>query len=492
MNKQLNRCQVDVNAMYKEIALNMINPLEIVREAISNSIDADAENIEIIKYIDEEYGLFSIEFLDNGIGMSEEEIKDFFNLGSSNKESKLIGKKGLGSKTFFRSRRLEIITQKYGIRHKAVIDNPWLKLKNKATLEYSIEKINPIEGDNGTSIKIIGYSISHPEQAFDFDLLKDYILWRTAAGSFKNRFTFLPELRRRINKMTVSPVIVIKDKINDMIEEFENGRQSRDYCKTFGPFHRDTYIDGEYVSFQIYGTISGYNQRSSITNFKQGEGHKSRFGVILAKDFMYIENTKHTMIDDDNYNAYHIMVNSQNFELTSDRNSIRNKDSVEVKWVLEESKKIILSQICKIAKNTYFKLVNEEEVRIKKEKKIEDLQNRLNDYLLKEELIDFPITKIPENEAQVVAIFIAMVSTGVISEFKIGEYSTHSATDIIAENTDGSIELIEVEYSLSRLFEHGHPIDSFDRVVCWDIDLPENFSKILDGKNLTIRKDKEK
>ncbi len=59
---------------------------------------------------------------------------------------------------------------------------------------------------------------------------------------------------------------------------------------------------------------------------------------------MYIENTKYNMIDDDNYHSYHITVNSQNFELTSDRNNIRNKESVAVKWVLEEAKKLILKQ----------------------------------------------------------------------------------------------------------------------------------------------------
>ena len=500
------KCEVNVVSIYEEIASNTINDLEIIREGISNSIDENAKRITIKKFIDDEFGLFSVSIGDDGDGMYLNGIGGFFNLAYSRKESNRIGEKGLGTKTYFRCRKLEVVTQRDGKRYKAVLDDPWKKLKNNIELEYTVEEIEPVEGEHGTTVKIIGYAVDHPEKVFDFDILKDYILWRTAAGAFKNKFTSFHELRKRINNMTVSPLVVLEDHIIGRYEEFvgehrfslpnenpevdEDGRQSNDYCKNFGPFHKETYLDGEYISFQIFGTVSGINQRTEITNFKQGEGHKSRFGVILCKDFMYIENTKQEMIDDGNYNAYHVMLNSQNFELTSDRNSIRNKESAAVEWILKEAKKIILRQICKVAKESYFSLVDTEETRIQTKKKIDELNKRLDEYGKKEciPIEGFPIVKMPTNEAQVISILTAMIATGIITDFRIGEYSSRSSTDIIAEMQDGSLELMEVEYCLSRLFAHGHPIDSFDTVVCWELDLPDNYSRVLDGKHLTVKK----
>ena len=37
--------------LFKEIVKNLINPLEVAREAISNSVDAEAKNINIEIYI---------------------------------------------------------------------------------------------------------------------------------------------------------------------------------------------------------------------------------------------------------------------------------------------------------------------------------------------------------------------------------------------------------------------------------------------------------
>ena len=70
------------NYLYKEVIKNVIDPLEIIREAISNSIDAEARNIEI-RIFKNENSKFSISIKDNGNGMNYEEIQSFFNLGYS-------------------------------------------------------------------------------------------------------------------------------------------------------------------------------------------------------------------------------------------------------------------------------------------------------------------------------------------------------------------------------------------------------------------------
>ena len=92
-------------SVFKEIALNTVNPLEILREAISNADDANANQINISIDRDEK-GQFIIMIEDNGDGMGVEEIHKFFNLGFSHKKSCKIGEKGFGTKTFYKSDKI--------------------------------------------------------------------------------------------------------------------------------------------------------------------------------------------------------------------------------------------------------------------------------------------------------------------------------------------------------------------------------------------------
>ncbi len=163
-------------SLYKEIAKNLVNPLEVPREAISNEIDAEARNITVEVYRNTE-GVFCISFTDDGYGMDCKEIESFYNLGDSRKDWKSIGGKVLGTKIFFKSRKITVITQKNNT-HKfiTVMNNPWKILNNDNIPTYTIENVEPIVGKNGTKVIIEGYQVDNPERYFNFDILKDYIL----------------------------------------------------------------------------------------------------------------------------------------------------------------------------------------------------------------------------------------------------------------------------------------------------------------------------
>lgn len=503
--KETKVCKVIEPSVFEEVTKNTVNPLEPVREGIANGVDAGATRIKIEKYIDPISKKFTIKIIDDGSGMEKEEIEYFFNIGDSHKSEKQIGCKGFGTKTFLKSSRIELITQKNGKRHKAILDEPWRKIEEEETLEYTIEEIPEVKGEDGTSVAIVGYAIDHPEKVFAFRTVKDYILWKTAAGSFKTKFLDEITLRKNIANMTVSPIVTIDDQIENMKSEFIGehvfGRNNEEYdlekissdiyCKTFEKIHRETIIDGKYVSFQIYGTISGREARKAIAEFGVGEGQKSRFGVLLCKDFINITNTKDLFIDNANYNHYHLMLNSQNFELTSDRNNIRNEDSPEYKWIMETAKEVIHENICKVAEKTYFKLKEEEEKALEMKRRIEDMKNRLEKYSLKKNLDikGFPVVKVPTNESQTLVVLTTMIALGLINDLVIGDYSSLASTDLIVEDTEGNIELIEVEYRLSNLFLHEHPIDSFDSIICWQVDVVEDYSKKINGTMLTVKKD---
>lgn len=506
------------SSVYKEIAKNIVNPLEVPREAISNSIDAEAKNINIELYRNDR-GLFCIDFIDDGFGMGRKEVESFFNLGDSRKDIRNIGEKGLGTKIFFKSRRIIVISQKgNNERTVAIMDEPWNDLNCNKVPRYTIESSSPIIGKDGTTIRIEGYLIDNPEKYFNFKTLKDYILWFTAGGSFKSIFATYPELNRYVKNMQIAPRIFINDRLQNIKEEIagthqffppqENPQEDKNeriykrsvnYCRHFGPYHRSTNINGEYVSFQMYGTVSGVNCRKSICKLKYTERLKSRFGIYLAKDFIPVVK-KASLITNSNYHHFHLIVNSQNFELTADRNNISNEDDPKIKWILNNVKKIIDEDIITVAENGYFRMRKEEECQFQIQEKNMSLKNRMSNYPKLEELDieNISVKKIPDNESQVAILLASLLSNKVFKNYikyidSIAHYSHQSTTDLICLNKDGEVMLVEIEFLLSNLFKHDHPYETFDCIVCWKVDIETNEKKkLIDGTELKLKCEKEK
>lgn len=73
-----------------------------------------------------------------------------------------------------------------------------------------------------------------------------------------------------------------------------------------------------------------------------------------------------------------MLVNSQAFELTSDRNNISNQDDSKVKWVFSEIRKIIYEDIIPLANEGYFKLRKNEEMEYFIREKYRKLTERLD------------------------------------------------------------------------------------------------------------------
>lgn len=76
-------------------------------------------------------------------------------------------------------------------------------------------------------------------------------------------------------------------------------------------------------------------------------------------------------INTEEYEHYHIMANSPNFKLTSDRNNISNIDDLNIKWVLQQIQDIVENQIKPIAEREYFAMIKKEEDEYEIKKKCE-------------------------------------------------------------------------------------------------------------------------
>jgi Histidine kinase-, DNA gyrase B-, and HSP90-like ATPase len=176
-----------------EIAKDFKRPQELLREALSNSWDASASTVSIS--IDatsaqrntkgRKKQLLNITIQDDGDGMNSEEIGFFFNLGDSHKPAGSIGTKGHGTKIYYKSEGIGILTHKDGNTITAETEvAPWESLKRGIIPTYRF-KISPnTAGARGTTIRVFGFDATHSE----FESLNEvtqYVRWSTIGGSLQ-------------------------------------------------------------------------------------------------------------------------------------------------------------------------------------------------------------------------------------------------------------------------------------------------------------------
>lgn len=183
--------KVDETQEFIEIACDFANPLDLVREAISNAYDADATKIWILFNVIEEYGekILKITLKDNGTGMDAKGLQSFFDLGNSLRrgDPQTIGEKGHGTKVYLNSQKIEVITTKDDWKFHAVMSEPFRKLHDRKIPEVDVKK-EKIEGsESGTEINIYGYNNNRRDK-FTHEILKDYIIWFTKQGAIEDQF----------------------------------------------------------------------------------------------------------------------------------------------------------------------------------------------------------------------------------------------------------------------------------------------------------------
>jgi hypothetical protein len=156
---------------------------EIIREAISNSVDANSKNISINIEIMEEEKIMTIKIKDDGDGMSPLKLeKNFFSLGESSKmNEESIGEKGHGTKTYICGERLVVNTTSQNVNTIAIMNEP-LNYRPKIP-KIEIEEPVSKKANNGTEVIIENINIdSRDIDKFRFGSLKAYLKWNTAGG----------------------------------------------------------------------------------------------------------------------------------------------------------------------------------------------------------------------------------------------------------------------------------------------------------------------
>lgn len=196
MTAKTTTARVNAANAYRQIITNFSDPLEFVREAISNSIDAGAQNLSIaVEQIKGPTGQPEILIVikDDGRGMDERCLERFFNLGDSaagelkdtasgEAEIRVIGEKGFGTKIYLNSRKVEVRTtdRDSDVSSQAISQGHLERIHNGMPPEY-VATQQP-QGFNGTEIKIFGYN-HNDSTKLGHDQIRDYILWFTKLGS---------------------------------------------------------------------------------------------------------------------------------------------------------------------------------------------------------------------------------------------------------------------------------------------------------------------
>ena len=343
--------EVNGTQEFIEIANDFSNPLDLVREAISNAFDAESKNISVDFRVVEEYGerLLKIIIEDDGTGMDYCGLKSFFDLGNSlrretKNETGAIGEKGHGTKVYFNSRKIEVISTKNGQMYHAVMNDPKKNLFNHIIPQVTVAKENATNDLSGTKIIIWGYNENRRDR-FTHDQLKDYVLWFTKFGSVEKCFGIdknkEAKLRLRgidretFEELNFGHIFPTESKNVDKLFDEHMVDAPKWYCKKVIiskslknfpeiKFNAVFYIEGAKVKYR-------YNPMIRHPGYSAPDGSYTmadRYGIWLCKDFIPVQRKNEWIVSKGSeFTKLHAFVNCQALRLTANRGSVENTPS---------------------------------------------------------------------------------------------------------------------------------------------------------------------
>lgn len=502
--------KVDETQEFIEIANDFSNPLDLVREAISNSYDAGSNEIKISFDVVKQYGesILKIVLKDNGSGMTPEQLQSFFDLGNSTRrgDENTIGEKGHGTKVYFNSKKIEVKTSVNGNGLLAVMDEPFKKLFDREIPTVNVSPNNDLS--DGTEITIYGYNNNRRDK-FTHPILRDYIVWFTKHGSIEKQFVdscyvvnlslkglgkdefeiipqghFFPEDSKDINKLfedflTKAPDHYSKKVIkNGVLKNYPEIRYQAIFC-----------IEGKYAKY-------GYNQMLRRPGYAAPEGAytiQERYGLWLCKDHIPIQRKNEWITyKGTEYTKFHAFINCQDLRLTANRGSVDNTPTEVLQDIKDEVLKIY-NDIVKGDEWTSMEWLEDEALsyqttekekgnfdwRIKKINRANIAQyNGIN-------LIE------PERESGVFSIFIMLSQIkSDLFPFYVVDYDTHDGIDVIAKGDAktpiASAKLFYVEFKRTLSKGFNHSFENLHSVVCWETDIKHD--EVLKDINKEERK----
>lgn len=452
---------------FLEIASDFENPLELIREALSNSYDANASKVDI-EVISEEDDVIIIR--DNGKGMTKKDLESFFDLGNSFKEGG-IGHKGHGTKIYYKSDKIEIETVKEGKKLVAKMEKPWNRLNNKEMPQYSIQE-NKSNNESYTKIKIHNFKAGQGLRAgsLTYNKIQHYIKWKTIGGSTEHYFRESPQTMEISIKLDENiddskDSLILSNKFNFPQENRipENKEYpSRHMCKVYPPKEIEIDIDGESMNLEIVGMVGGKEARNKLPTYGS---HKSQFGVWLAKDHIKVERINDTVGHDETYIHFMFIANCQDIELSANREKVRNKSGEVFQKINDE----ISNFMTKVIEDSWYKkYLDQRRIDTKKQRNqtqsssLEERENKIKD------LIEQNRRPVPSNTVETVAQIERSNSKDWLPQkLQVADFSPEEDVNTILQNGD-KIYRAAVYPKMSNFFEQEKALKHVEKFVCWE------------------------
>ena len=486
---------VDAVREFLEIAGDFTNPLEVVREAISNSVDAGANRIDISFTRPKEAGksVLVIEIRDDGHGMNAKRLQSFFDLGNSDKrdDGSKIGEKGHGTKVFFNCSSIRVETVHEGQRLVATMEYPFERLHDGQLPVASVDTEEAPSTPNGTRILIKGFNGGNGEP-FTQHRLHDYILWFTKFGSWESAVGITTHQHRVLYLNGLDETEAKEIKFGHFFPEnslpvqrlFDTYvvRAPDYYCKRvvrLGNLRRFPEI-----KFDAVFSIEGNKVKQAYNPMLRRQGYaapagaytvQDRYGLWLCKDFIPVERKNNWIgTKGSEFTKFHAFVNCQTLSLTANRGSISNTETM----ILEDLKEAIEKIYDEIVSSDDWRHIDwlEEQAGayVTSEKEAKDFKWR-QERAQKSNIAILDGTTLvePTRESGVYAMLVQLsILRPNLFPFEIVDYDTHSGIDVIAKMRDpvpvaaSILQYVELKYFLGSSMNHS--FDNMRAIVCWD------------------------
>ena len=493
MDKLTLKPSVDAAQEFIEIATDFSNPLDLVREAISNSFDANAKTIRIAFSTSKDAGesILVTEIEDDGSGMDLTGLQSFFDLGNSLRrgDAAMIGEKGHGTKVYFNSSEIEVITVRDGARLRAVMDRPFRTLHQREIPTVEVTREDVGQQPSGTLIRVRGYNNNRRDR-FQHDLLKDYVQWFTKFGSCEGEFG---------HKQKGGVKLLLKGLDVDQPEEIHFGHvfppNSAPVSDLFdqhlvdAPEHYAKKIikQGQLrnfpeIKYQAVFCIEGNKVKLSYNPMLKRQGYtrghykvQDRYGLWLCKDFIPVQRANHWFGSrGTEYIRFHAFLNCQGFRLTANRGSVNNTASE----VLDDLRREVQEIYTQITASQDWRdiewLDTEASGYYSTEREKRDFQNRKKKFNTSQ-IAKFKDQTLaaPQHESAVFGLVMKLTTLDpACFPFEILDYNTYQGYDLLVKGDHSTpihqshLFYVELKYILTARLNHS--FENLKAIVAWD------------------------
>ena len=502
---------------FLEIAEDFSNPCEIFREAISNAFDAGASEIgielEVLKRGFKD--ILRIHISDNGSGMDRDKLQAFFDLGNSTSRERgdAIGEKGHGTKIYYKSSRIEVVTCMQGKTLRALVANPYESLAGGLKPQIEVTSRPTEIGEHGTDIYVDDYNHSIRDR-FTHSCLKDYILWFTKMGSIELQF----DIKRHDKvKLLLQGIDAQEPESIDFGHVFPG--ESGDLSKLLDEFgadaparfvrrwkHSGKLKNFPDISWEAIFYLEGDEAKRASNPMIRGRGRplqtgmysvQERYGLWLCKDYIPIQRMNEWVtIKGSEFTRFHAFVNCQAFRLTANRGSIMNTPPAVLEDVQREVTDFYRDKIAGGADFTDLEwLEGQAAAYINAEKDLKDFEKRVQ-RLSKRKMARYQNQTFlePENEIGVLALVTALSALDPNAlPFRILDYTTYRGNDALAtfSTADLPLEKLNIGYLEFKFVLQGtfnHLFQHLRGIVCWEAAVRDGDEVVDVGDNRRVMK----